>query len=154
MSVVTAQIHIDAPPQVVFDFCMAPETTQEWVTIVRGVHDVDPGPMQVGYRMGQTLCLRGVKFKVRWTLTALDAPWYARWEGKGPAGSKAIIEDRLGEADGGGTVFDYRNEFKTPFGPLGAVASNVLVGGISEREANASLRQLKRLVEARASVPR
>jgi uncharacterized protein YndB with AHSA1/START domain len=154
VSVVTAQIHIDAPPQVVFDYCMTPENTPEWVTIVRGIHDVDPGPMRVGYAMGQTLCLRGVKFHVRWTLAELDAPWFARWEGKGPAGSKAIIEDRLSEADDGGTVFDYRNEFKTPFGPLGRVASGVLVGGISEREARASLAQLKRLVEARAGVPR
>ncbi len=120
----------------------------EWVTIVRGIHDVDAGPMRVGYKMGQTLCLRGVKFKVHWTLTALDAPWFARWEGKGPARSVAIIEDRLAEQDGG-TRFDYRNEFRAPFGPLGSVASGVLVGGIPEREANASLARLKEQVEAR-----
>ena len=154
MSVVVANVHIDAPPQRVFDYCMDPESTREWVTIVRDVHDVDAGPMRVGFRMGQTLWLRGVKFKVRWELKELDAPWFARWEGKGPAASTAIIEDRLSEAEGGGTVFDYRNEFKTPFGPLGRVASGVLVGGISEREARASLAQLKRLVEARAGVPR
>ena len=43
---------------------------------------------------------------------------------------------------------DYRNEFKTPFGPLGSVASRVLVGGVPEHEANASLRKLKALLEA------
>jgi uncharacterized protein YndB with AHSA1/START domain len=148
VSVVTATIHIDAPPETVFAECMDPASTQEWVTIVRGVHDVDEGDLRVGFRMGQTLCLRGVKFKVAWELTALDTPWFARWEGRGPARSKAIIENRLAE-DGDGTRFDYRNEFKTPFGPLGSVASGVLVGGIPEREANASLEQLKRMVEAR-----
>ena len=143
-----AKLHIDAPPQVVFDYCMDPDSTREWVTIVRGVHDVDEGPMRVGFKMGQTLCLRGVKFKVKWELKELDAPYFARWEGRGPARSTAIIEDRLAE-EGDGTRFDYRNEFKTPFGPLGSVASGVLVGGIPEREANASLARLKELVEAR-----
>lgn len=148
MSVVTAQVHIDAPIDEVFEICMDPALTPQWVTIVRGIHDVDDGPMRVGFRMAQTLCLRGVKFKVRWELKELDAPRLARWEGKGPARSVAIIEDRL-SPDGEGTRFDYRNEFRTPFGPLGAVASNVLVGGMPEREANRSLEQLKTLVESR-----
>ncbi len=147
MSVVIAQLHIDAPPQAVFDYCMDPASTPKWVTIVRGIHDVDEGPMAVGFRMGQTLCLRGVKFKVRWELKELDAPRYARWEGKGPARSVAIIEDML-TPEGAGTRFDYRNEFRTPFGPLGAVASGVLVGGIPEREAIASLQRFKALAES------
>ena len=130
----------------VFDYSMSPESTLEWVTIVRGIHDVDPGPTDVGFKMGQTLCLRGVRFKVHWKLTALDAPWFARWEGRGPARSKAVIEDRLTEQDGG-TRFDYRNEFKAPLGPLGAAASRVVTGGIPEKEANASLRRLKEILE-------
>lgn len=146
MSVVVAQIHIDAPPEEVWDYVMDPGNTREWVTIVRGIGHVDSGPLRAGFRMDQTLCLRGVKFKVQWTLDELDAPRFARWEGKGPARSKALIEDRLEAADGG-TRFDYRNEFKSPLGPLGAAASRALVGGIPEKEANASLQQLKALLE-------
>ncbi len=148
MSVVTVSISIDAPIEDVFELSMDPANTPDWVTIVRGVHDVDDGPMQVGFRMGQTLCLRGVKFKVKWELKELDAPRYARWEGKGPARSVAIIEDMLAP-EGAGTRFDYRNEFKAPFGPLGSTAQRVLAGGIPEREAKASLENLKRLVESR-----
>ena len=147
MSVVTVEIGIDAPPEQVFAYCMDPARTPEWVTIVRAIHAVDSGPVRIGFRMGQTLCLRGVRFKVDWRLTALDAPWFARWEGRGPARSKAITENRLSEAPGGGTAFAYRNEFKTPFGPLGQVASGVLVGGIPEREAIASLQHLTRQLE-------
>ncbi len=146
MSVVIAQLHIDAPPQAVFDYCMDPASTPKWVTIVRGIHDVDDGPMRVGFRMGQTLCLRGVPFKVKWELKEIDAPYFARWEGRGPARSKAIIEDRLSEHEGG-TRFDYRNEFKAPLGPLGAAASRVVTGGIPEKEANASLQRLKQILE-------
>ncbi len=146
MSVVVAEIDIAAPVEEVWDAAMDPKRTLEWVTIVRSVGEVDSGPMVEGFQMEQTLCIRGVKFKVHWTLTEVDAPRFARWEGKGPARSKAIIEDRLSARDGG-TRFDYRNEFKTPFGPLGAAASKALVGGIPEKEANASLRRLKRLLE-------
>jgi uncharacterized protein YndB with AHSA1/START domain len=146
MSVVVAQIDIAAPPQRVWDVAMDPGRTLEWVTIAREVGETSNGPMTEGYRMDQKLCLRGVSFWVHWTLEEVDEPWFARWEGKGPARSKAVIEDRLAEHDGG-TRFDYRNEFKAPLGPLGAAASRVVTGGIPEKEANASLQRLKALLE-------
>lgn len=146
MSVVTAQIDIAASPQQVWEFVMDPGRVLEWVTIARGVGHVDDGPLREGFRMDQNLCLRGVTFKVKWKLDDFDAPRFARWEGRGPARSSAVTENRLSAHDGG-TRFDYRNEFKTPFGPLGAAASKVLVGGISEREAHASLQKLKQILE-------
>lgn len=146
MSLVTAQIHIDAEPQRVWDFSMDPEKTLEWVTIARDIGEVSDGEFREGYRMDQKLCLRGVSFWVHWELKEVDAPWFARWEGKGPARSKAVIESRLSERDGG-TRFDYKNEFKAPLGPLGAAASRVVTGGVPEKEANASLRRLKQALE-------
>jgi hypothetical protein len=44
-------------------------------------------------------------------------------------------------------VFDYTNEFTPPGGRLGTVASRMIVGAASEREANNSLSRLKALVE-------
>ena len=79
-------------------------------------------------------------------LVEVDAPHYARFEGKGPMRSKAFIENRLEEKDGK-TVFRYKNEFKAPLGPLGATASKVVTGGVPEREATASLKNLKQLAE-------
>lgn len=146
MSVVVATIQIDAAPQAVWDMVMDPARTLEWVTIARKVERVDDGPLREGFRMDQTLCLRGVKFKVKWSLEELDEPWVAKWEGRGPARSTARIENRLSERDGG-THFDYRNEFKAPMGPLGAVASRAVVGGIPDREANTSLQRLKAILE-------
>jgi len=146
VSVVVATIQIDAAPQAVWDMVMDPARTLEWVTIARKVERVDDGPLREGFRMDQTLCLRGVKFKVKWSLEELDEPWVAKWEGRGPARSTARIENRLSERDGG-THFDYRNEFKAPMGPLGAVASRAVVGGIPDREANTSLQRLKAILE-------
>jgi len=146
-AVVNARIEINAPIQEVWEYIMDPRRFRDWVTIVDSIDYIDPGPLRPGFRMDQTLILRGVHFKVRWTLKYLDPPRYARWEGKGPARSTAVTEDRLSSRDGR-TRLDYSNEFRTPFGPLGTAASKVIVGGIPEKEANASLRRLANILEA------
>lgn len=131
---------------------MNPDRSGEWVTIHRGNGDHDDGPLRPGYQMSQRLCLRGISFDVHWELVEVDAPWYALWEGRGPARSTARIVDRLSEQDGG-TCFDYENEFKAPLGPLGAAASRALVGGLPQREADASLHKLKALIERGQPTP-
>jgi uncharacterized protein YndB with AHSA1/START domain len=150
MTVVTASIDIDAPPDRVYDKMLDPACLPEWVTIHRRVNRADGGVPHEGYEMEQTLCLRGANFKVRWTLTEADRPERATWEGRGPAHSYARTAYRLTPLDGGGkTRFDYENEFKAPGGLVGAAASRVLVGGVPQREANRSLQRLKSLLEGR-----
>jgi carbon monoxide dehydrogenase subunit G len=148
VSVVLASIDIAAPIEEVWESIIDPARIREWVTIVDSIDYVDSGEIRPGFRMDQTLHLRGVHFKVRWTLERVQAPAYARWVGTGPARSTATTEYRLSARDGH-TRFDYCNEFRTPFGPLGAAASRVIVGGIPEKEANASLRRLKEILENR-----
>jgi len=146
VSVVVASIDIAAPQEQVWEYVMNADRIREWVTIVQSIDYADPGPMRPGYRMDQTLCIRGLSFKVHWTLKYLDAPNYARWEGKGPARSRAVTEDRLSTHDGV-TRFDYHNEFRTPLGPIGAAASRAFVGGIPQKEAHASLERLKKMLQ-------
>ena len=147
MGGVRIAIDIDVPPQRVWDYVMDPTNSAEWVTIHRALKGHSSGPLRAGYEMHQRLHLRGVNFDVRWTLTEVDAPRYAKWEGRGPARSKAIIVERLSERDGGGTHFDYENDFKAPLGPLGAAASRALTGGVPKREADATLQKLKQILE-------
>jgi carbon monoxide dehydrogenase subunit G len=146
VSEVTTSIEIAATPQEVWDVVMDVERSHEWVTIHRRLGPHSGGDLRVGYEMEQTLCLRGVKFDVDWQLEELDEPHRAVWKGRGPARSRALIVNRLSAVDGG-TRFDYRNEFKAPLGPLGAVASRALVGGLPKKEADASLRRLKAILE-------
>jgi uncharacterized protein YndB with AHSA1/START domain len=141
VSEVATSIDIDAPVETVWQTVMDPKCLERWVTIHRRLvsHSDD--------EMEQVLHLRGTNFKVHWHLVKSTKPTHARWEGRGPARSHAETEYRLADNGKGGTRFDYRNEFKAPFGPLGAVASRALVGGLPAKEADASLRKLKALVE-------
>jgi carbon monoxide dehydrogenase subunit G len=141
VSEVSTSIDIDAPVQEVWEVVMDPHRLGDWVTIHRRLVSSSDDEME------QVLCLRGANFKVKWHLEQRTAPHHAEWHGRGPARSHAETEYNLTENGRGGTRFDYRNEFKAPLGPLGAVASRALVGGLPAREADASLKRLKRLVE-------
>lgn len=146
MSLVTASVHIDAPPAAVWQLVMDPARLGDWVTIHRRLVRADDGPVREGFTMDQQLHLRGVNVEVRWTLAECLPCERAVWEGRGPAHSRAHTEYLL-EADDGGTRFDYRNEFHAPLGALGAIVSRALVRGIPEREANRTLASLRSQIE-------
>ncbi len=147
MSVVHVKIEIDAPVQRVWETVMDPHKLKDWVTIHKSVTGVSKRPLSKGATMDQVLQLRGVPFRVHWTLVAVSAPHNAEWEGRGPAHSRARIRYQLLDGENGTTAFAYTNEFTPPGGRVGTVASRVIVGAASEREADNSLRRLKALVE-------
>jgi uncharacterized protein YndB with AHSA1/START domain len=146
MTVVRGTVLIAAPPQRVWAVVMDPSRLGEWVTIHRAVRAVSPGPPVEGSTMEQVLHLRGADIRVRWLLVECHEPVLARWEGRGPAGSRAQITYRL-VAVPQGTRFEYENEFQPPFGPLGALASRTVMGQIPQREADRSLAALRELLE-------
>jgi uncharacterized membrane protein len=125
---------------------MDPSYLGEWVTIHRKLVHADDGLPRVGYMMDQQIHLRGVSLEVHWTLVDCRPGERAVWEGRGPARSHAHSEYIL-TAEDGGTRFDYRNEFRPPLGPVGALVSRALVGGMPEREAKRTLERLRALME-------
>lgn len=125
---------------------MDPQQLREWVTIHRKLVHADDGPPRVGFEMDQRIHLRGVSLEVHWRLVECDPGAKAVWEGRGPARSRARTEYVLSGEDGV-TCFDYRNEFRPPLGPIGALASRALVGGMPEREATRTLERLREYVE-------
>jgi uncharacterized protein YndB with AHSA1/START domain len=149
MSTVQTEIEIDAPMEQVWETVMDPDRLKDWVTIHRAVKDVSDRPLQQGSTMEQVLHMRGISFRVQWTLVDVSAPNAAQWEGRGPAHSRARIRYELSGNDNGRTRFQYTNEFTPPGGRLGSVASRVIVGAASEREATNSLSRLKALIEHR-----
>jgi uncharacterized protein YndB with AHSA1/START domain len=149
MSTVHVKVDIDAPPQDVWDLVMDPDRFKDWVTIHRSVSSVSERPFRRGATMDQVMHMRGLTFRVHWTLTDVSEPTRAEWEGRGPAHSRARIKYELSGADGGPTSFEYTNELTPPGGSLGNVASRFIIGTASEREANRSLERLKSLLEHR-----
>jgi uncharacterized protein YndB with AHSA1/START domain len=147
MSVMCASIDIAAPSARVWETVMDPTRLSDWVTIHRKLRDCDGGPPRVGYRMDQQVHLRGVSVDVHWTLVECEPGKRAVWEGRGPARSRARTEYVLRSVSNDCTHFDYRNEFHAPLGPLGALASRALVGGMPEREATRTLDRLRALLE-------
>ncbi len=148
MSTVSASIEIEASPLQVWEAIMDPDRLAEWVTIHRRLHRADGGPPKVGYVMDQQIHLRGVSVDVHWSLEECKPCERAVWLGRGPARSRARIEYRLrGVRSGSATRFDYSNEFHAPLGPIGALASRALVGGIPRREANLTLARLRSMLE-------
>ena len=147
MSTVHVKTRIQAPVDRVWKTVMDPSCLADWVTIHRSVSGVSGQPLRKGSTMEQVLCLRGVTFHVHWKLVDVSEPNHAEWEGQGPAHSEARIRYELSPDGNGATEFDYINEFKPPGGRLGSVASRLIVGAASEREARNSLARLKSLLE-------
>lgn len=129
---------------------MDPSYLGDWVTIHRWVKDVSSDPLHEGSTMKQCLHLRGVSFHVHWKLIDVNAPNHAEWEGQGPAHSVARIRYELRRDGDVATEFEYINEFTPPGGRLGSMASRMIVGAASEREAERSLAKLKALVERKS----
>lgn len=148
MSTVTASIDIAASTKDVWAIVMDPNKLGNWVTIHRKLLYHDDGPARVGYRMDQQIHLRGVSLDVHWRLVECEPGEHATWEGRGRARSRALTRYTLSPTPGGGTRFGYSNEFHPPLGPLGALASRALVGGIPEREAIRTLDHLRAILES------
>lgn len=148
MSSVEASIRIAAAPAEVWKTVMDPSRLGEWVTIHRALRHADEGPVHVGFEMDQRVHLRGVTLDVHWRLAMFETERRAVWEGRGPARSRARTEYTLKALADGGTRFDYANEFRAPLGPIGALASRALVGGMPEREATRTLERLRAMLES------
>ncbi len=146
MPEVLAETQIDALPSAVWAVVMDPERLADWVTIHRHLGSHDVGPARVGFKMAQTLSLRGAPFRVRWSLVRCEEPHVAEWHGDGPAGSHAQTEYRLDGHDNG-TRFSYRNEFHAPLGALGRAAQRAIARDIPQVAATRSLERLKALCE-------
>jgi uncharacterized protein YndB with AHSA1/START domain len=147
MSLVHVKTKIDAPIERVWETVMDPSRLEQWVTIHRALKNVSDGGLRAGSTMDQVMHFRGISFTVHWTLVDVHPPRDAEWEGRGPAHSRARIRYELSDNGDGSTEFEYFNEFTPPGGRLGVVASRVIVGAASEREANRSLQKLKALLE-------
>ena len=142
---VQREVHVDAPPQTIYEVIMDARRLGDWVTIHQGLEQAPSGALRKGSTLTQRLKLAGRSFKVRWKVVQNDRAERVVWEGEGPMRSRAkVIYDLT--ADGEGTRFSYANEYHLPGGALGKMAGPV-VKRVTGGELDRSLEALKRLVE-------
>ena len=142
---VEREVHIDAPPQTIYEVIMDAQRLGDWVTIHQGLEDAPGGTLRKGSTLTQRLKLAGRSFKVHWKVVENDRAERVVWEGEGPVRSRAkVIYDLT--ADGEGTRFSYTNEYHLPGGALGKMAGPA-VRRITGGELDRSLEALKHLFE-------
>lgn len=149
MTKLEREIEIEAPPDVVYDVVADPNCLGEWVTIQEELEEAPDGDLKPGARLRQRMRVAGTRFRLSWTVVEAERPSRIVWEGHGPMGSRAKAIYELSADGDGGTKFSYLNEYGLPGGPAGRLASRAILGA-SGREADRTLKRLKKLVEARA----
>jgi carbon monoxide dehydrogenase subunit G len=144
---VERDITIEAPPEQVWKVLMDPDKLADWVSIHQKLKNAPNGQLARGDRLTQCLRLMHKNFDVHWEVEKADAPQKAVWAGQGPVRSKAAVVYELAPDGNGGTHFHYVNEFKPPGGLFGGFMADRALQGTSEREADKSLKALKKLLE-------
>jgi carbon monoxide dehydrogenase subunit G len=144
---VERDITIDAPPKKVWAFLMDPKRLADWVSIHQKLKKAPAAPLEQGDELTQCLRLAHKNFDVNWKVKQADAPRKAVWEGRGPVRSKASVTYELSPNGEDSTHFRYVNEFKSPGGLFGSFIADRAFQGTSEREADKTLANLKRLLE-------
>ena len=100
--------------------------------------------------MEQTLCLRGVNFKVHWELVSCDAPRHAEWHGRGPARSHAETEYRLTATTTAARTSSTATSSARRSGRWARWPAGPSWAALPRREADTSLQRLKALAERAA----
>ena len=150
MSKLQREIEIDASPDRVYDVLADPSCLGDWVTIQEELEERPEGGLEAGSQLRQRMKVAGRRFHLSWTVIEADRPSRIVWEGKGPMGSRAKAIYELSSNGDGGTRFSYLNDFALPGGPAGRLAGRAVVAA-SGREADRTLRRLKKLVESRTN---
>ena len=150
MTKLEREIEIEAPPEAVYDVLSDPECLGDWVTIQEELEEAPDGDLKAGSRLRQRMKVAGTRFRLSWTVIEAHRPSRIVWEGHGPMGSRAKAIYELSEDGDGGTKFSYLNEYGLPGGPAGRLAARAILGA-SGREADRTLKRLKKLVEARTA---
>jgi carbon monoxide dehydrogenase subunit G len=150
MTKLEREIDIEASPDAVYDVLSDPTCLGEWVTIQEELEEAPSGDLTAGSRLRQRMRVAGQRFRLSWTVIEARRPSRIVWEGHGPMGSTAkAIYELSGDGDGG-TRFSYMNEYGLPGGVAGRIAGRA-IRAASGREADRTLKRLKKLVEGKAA---
>jgi uncharacterized protein YndB with AHSA1/START domain len=148
MTKLEREIDIAASPERVYDVLADPDCLGEWVTIQEELEEAPSGDLRAGSKLRQRMKVAGQRFRLNWTVVEADRPNRIVWEGSGPMGTKAKAVYEISSDGDSATRFSYCNEYALPGGLAGKIAGRA-VQAASGREADKTLKRLKKLVESR-----
>lgn len=142
MPTIEREARIDAPPEAVFEYVRQPENHREIVPSLVAVENVEE--TDVGHAGEFTYDVFGIDLHSRFRDVELDPPTRRVFEVSGNQEGRVTFEL---EPTAGGTKLRYVNEYEpVASGVLGKLAGPVVSRQL-EREADAMIRNLKRVLE-------
>jgi uncharacterized protein YndB with AHSA1/START domain len=140
------EIEIAAPAEDVYATLTDPDCLGDWVTIQEKLEERPQGDLRKGSTLVQRLKVAGRSFRVTWQVDEARRPNLVKWTGKGPLGSKARAVYTISANGNDSTSFTYVNEWALPGGVAGKTLG-AAIKGVAGREADRSLKALKKLLE-------
>lgn len=147
MARIERSIEIERSPERVFDALCDVKTISQWATIAGDFEEVPDLPMAAGDIFRHTIRVSGVNLKTEWRVLELERPRYVLYEVEPEAGGWMKMKQSVSPTDRGSRV-ELEVDYELPGGFLGEALDRVYVERRNEREAEASLQNLKSLVES------
>lgn len=147
MGHVVNSIHIDAPPERVFELISDARRFPEWGTNVIEVKDVSGPQDRVGASYTAVMRFAGRRMEGRWEITRVEKPSYVEQKGTALGGGDATAINRL-EPAGGGTDITFELDYELPGGFVGDLADRLFVERAIERGVKHNGDNLKAICEA------
>jgi uncharacterized protein YndB with AHSA1/START domain len=116
---VETSIHIDAPPEAVFDFVSDLKRIPEYVDIVLDIYDITEGPTRVGTTYRERAKPGPFEQRQEWRCTEFVRPETQTYEGR--SSQMHIVLHKRMTPEGEGTLYEQWTEFEMfpNFRPLG-----------------------------------
>lgn len=151
MARIQHEVHIQAPPERVWQLVIDPQRIPEHNTTVVEVHDAT-GPLDhVGARYRSVSKVYGRRIEGPWEVTEVEPGRRLVVRGTAAGGGEVTVVTTLEPADGG-TRTAVEIDYTLPAGFLGEVANRLFVERSLEREVRHSADNFKALAEAEADV--
>jgi uncharacterized membrane protein len=139
-------IHIERPPEAVFEVLCDLSRLPEWNTAVVAVETVSNQPTNVGTSFVQISRVAGRTVESQMKVVAYDPPGLFDLEGRTPGGGQALIHHTI-DHQPNGSLLTLEMSLTLPGGVLGRIAAKALTGRDAEHDLVEHLGRLKRLVE-------
>jgi uncharacterized protein YndB with AHSA1/START domain len=146
MTHIERETEIDRSPEDVFEVLRDPRNLARWVTILEGVSGAPQRPLRAGDGFEQRLRVMGAHLGSRWEASNVEPPREIRYEATVRIEIPVSMVQRIRSSRNGSRV-ELEVEYELPGGLAGDVLDRAFVKRRTQRDAERSLRRLKRLLE-------